>query len=251
MSKSDTIFENRYMTEIIIDPIEPRLARYPGYSLRRHFVDGFHFRHVRNLPRSSLVLDLGGNRLGKRGFFDIEEYGLQVVYANLSIDKKPDVKAVAEHLPFRDGSFDAVICSELLEHVLSPPAVLAEIYRLLRKGGTSLICVPFMNRVHGDPFDYGRYTDWYWLDALQKSGFANICIEKQGLFWSVLMDMLRDLAYTKAVNWKDGIPLRLLSAVLATGKRKALEWDAREDTRENKTLAGFTTGFGIRAIKNE
>jgi SAM-dependent methyltransferase len=235
------------MTEIPITPIDSQPARDLGYSLRRHFVDQFHLRHVPSLSESSLVLDLGGNRGGKRGLFDIEQYGLRVIYANLSTKKKPDVKAQAERLPFRGGSFDAVVCSELLEHVPSPPLVLAEIHRLLKEQGTLLICVPFLNRIHADPYDYGRYTDYYWLEALDKSGFGDIRIEKQGLFWSVLVDMLRDLAYARALAWKDGVFLRMLSAALALGKRKALKWDSRNEIQNSPTLAGFTTGFGIRA----
>jgi SAM-dependent methyltransferase len=237
------------MTEIRIDPIDQQSARSLGYSLRRHFVDRFHFRCVPTLPKSSLVLDLGGNRLGKRGLFDIERYGLQVVYANLSTNKRPDVKAAAEFLPFREVFFDAVICSEMLEHVPSPPAALREISRVLKPDATLLICVPFMNRIHGDPSDYGRYTDYYWRENLEASGFGEISIEKQGLFWSVLVDMFRELAYTRAAAWKDGICLRSLSAGLALAKRKALDWDNRNETRNSPILAGFTTGFGIRAKK--
>lgn len=237
------------MTEIRIDPIGPQQARSLGYSLRRHFVDQFHVRSVPTLSKASLVLDLGGNRVGKRGLFDIERYGLRVVYANLSTNKKPDVKASAEYLPFREASFDAAICSELLEHVPSPPAVLAEIGRVLKRGGTLLICVPFLNRIHGDPSDYGRYTDYYWSETLDGSGFDSVSIEKQGLFWSVLVDMLRDLAYARAATWKDGFCLKTLAAGLALAKRKALDWDSGSKTQDSPILAGFTTGFGIRAKK--
>ncbi len=134
------------MTEIPITPIDSARAHDLGYSLRRHFVDQFHLRHVPILAESSLLLDLGGNRVGKRGLFDIEEYGLHVIYANLSTKKKPHVQAQAERFPFRDGSFDAVVCSELLEHVPSPPVVLAEIHRLLKTQGTVFICVPSESR---------------------------------------------------------------------------------------------------------
>ncbi len=91
-----------------------------GYSLRRYFVDAFHFRHVPGLPVGEPVLDLAGNRIGKRGCFDIERYGLPVVYANLSPAKRPDVQADGIALPFRTGTFGSVICSELLEHVTVP-----------------------------------------------------------------------------------------------------------------------------------
>jgi len=221
------------------------------YSLRRYFVDEFHFRHVPALPPGSRVLDLGGNKIRKRGQFDIERYDLRVVYANLSTAKRPDVQADAVHVPFRDGCFDAVICSELLEHVPDPPAVLREAYRILRKGGTLLICVPFLHRIHGDPYDYGRYTDFYWSQTLTTIGFSDIRIEKQGLFWSVLMDMLRDFVYQMA---QEGRPRsawmrREVMKLIGKGKRIALAWDTGAIHQEHPFFNSFTTGFGICAVK--
>jgi SAM-dependent methyltransferase len=222
-----------------------------GYSLRRYFVDEFHFRHVPALPPGSWVLDLGGNKIRKRGQFDIERYDLYVVYANLSTGKRPNVQADAAYVPFKDGCFDAVICSELLEHVPDPAAGLREAYRVLHKGGTLLICVPFLHRIHGDPYDYGRYTDHYWQENLAKIGFVDVEIEKQGLFWSVLVDMLRGLAYQMA---KEGRPRsawlrRLVVKLTGWGRQRALTWDAQSEDRRDPFLSSFTTGFGIRATK--
>lgn len=41
----------------------------------------------------------------------------------------------AGRLPFRDGSFDAACCCDVLEHVADPEGVIAEIARVLRPGG--------------------------------------------------------------------------------------------------------------------
>jgi len=222
------------------------------YSLRRYFVDEFHFRHVRALPPGRRVLDLGGNKIRKRGQFDIERYDLHVVYANLSISKRPDVQADACYIPFPDKKFDVVICSELLEHVPDPRAVLREAYRVLREGGILLVCVPFMHRIHGDPHDYGRYTDLYWLQTLTRIGFNDVRVEKQGLFWSVLVDMLRDLAYHVA---QEGRPRsawlrRQIARMIGRGKRMALRWEAQPGRREHPFFSSFITGFGIRAVKS-
>jgi len=231
--------------------IDQRRLRDLGYSLRRYFVDDFHFRHVQSIPPQGLVLDLGGHRIGKRGLFDLDLYGFQVVYANLSAAKRPHVQAEAGMLPFPDDRFDTVICSELLEHVPDPVRVVAEIHRVLKPDGIALICVPFNSRIHGDPYDYGRYTDFYWQQTLGRVGFGKIHIEKQGLFWSVLADMLRDLAYEKTGRGALHKPwiLRLVSRAVGMVKSKALDWDERLHCEGNSPLLGFTTGFGIRAVK--
>ncbi len=45
-------------------------------------------------------------------------------------------------LPFGDGSFDRVVCTEVLEHVPDDRAVLAELVRVLRPGGALAVSVP-------------------------------------------------------------------------------------------------------------
>ncbi len=48
----------------------------------------------------------------------------------------------ALRLPFADGSFDAVICSEVLEHIPNYRAALEEIHRVLKPGGRLCASVP-------------------------------------------------------------------------------------------------------------
>jgi ubiquinone/menaquinone biosynthesis C-methylase UbiE len=48
----------------------------------------------------------------------------------------------ALRLPFGDDSFDAVICSEVLEHIPNYRAAIAEIYRVLKPGGRFCASVP-------------------------------------------------------------------------------------------------------------
>lgn len=52
------------------------------------------------------------------------------------------IKGGAEFLPFPDRSFDRIVCSEVLEHVLDPRAVLDEIYRVARPGARVVITIP-------------------------------------------------------------------------------------------------------------
>ncbi len=52
------------------------------------------------------------------------------------------VQGDALHLPFGDGSFDRVICSEVLEHIPDDVGAMKELARVLRAGGTMAVTVP-------------------------------------------------------------------------------------------------------------
>jgi SAM-dependent methyltransferase len=51
------------------------------------------------------------------------------------------VRGVGERLPFRDGSFDGVVCCLVIEHSSDPDALLAEAVRVLAVGGRFLLLV--------------------------------------------------------------------------------------------------------------
>ncbi len=55
--------------------------------------------------------------------------------------------------------FDHILCTEVLEHTLNPFAAVAELYRMLKPGGTVYISVPFNFRIHGPLPDCWRFTE--------------------------------------------------------------------------------------------
>ena len=67
----------------------------------------------------------------------------QVDYVSADLDSPlATVRADITALPFPDDDFDLVICSHVLEHVPEDRTAIAELYRVLRPGGTALIQVP-------------------------------------------------------------------------------------------------------------
>ncbi len=53
-----------------------------------------------------------------------------------------DVKADICDLPFKDNSFDLVLCNHVLEHIPDDKKAMSELYRVLKKGGTGIFQVP-------------------------------------------------------------------------------------------------------------
>jgi len=63
-----------------------------------------------------------------------------------------------EDIPFPDESFDALLCTEVLEHVANFSRLVSEMHRVLKHGGRGVITVPWSARYHYIPYDFFRYT---------------------------------------------------------------------------------------------
>ena len=66
-----------------------------------------------------------------------------------------------------DGSYDVVVCTEVLEHVLQPFAAIAELERILAPGGILVASSPFNFRIHGPLPDCWRFTVHGWHALLR------------------------------------------------------------------------------------
>jgi ubiquinone/menaquinone biosynthesis C-methylase UbiE len=72
----------------------------------------------------------------RRAGVDISERILETARARVEADFR---QGNLEALPFADGEFDLVLCSQAIEHVLDADAAVAELVRVLRTGGTLVI----------------------------------------------------------------------------------------------------------------
>ena len=86
-------------------------------------------------------------------------------YVGIDFDQKmsfADAVASAGSLPFPDNSFNAIICSEVLEHVTDLPRTLEEMRRVAQNGALIYISSPFVFPEHGAPYDFLRLSRYFY-----------------------------------------------------------------------------------------
>ena len=77
---------------------------------------------------------------------------------DISSDDPSVILGPIEAMPFEDASFDSALCNAVLEHIIDPERAMAELARVVRKGGHIIATVPFLQPYHACPGDYRRYT---------------------------------------------------------------------------------------------
>ena len=107
------------------------------------------------LPAPGLVLDVGSGN----GWLNtsLSGGGHRVVSVDLGLAnlrtiraRHPDATVVvadSSRLPFRSGTFDCTVCSEVLEHVNDPAGVVDQLARALRVGGTAVLTTPYREKI--------------------------------------------------------------------------------------------------------
>jgi SAM-dependent methyltransferase len=89
-------------------------------------------------------------------FVNAASYTTSEVSDEFDCDLVIDVRAMPQ---LKDGSYDCVFCSGVLEHVGNLGDAFAEITRILKAGGILLLGIPFRQAIHMPPHDYWRFTE--------------------------------------------------------------------------------------------
>ena len=107
------------------------------------------------------VLDVGCGRQPFRGMLE----GMGLAYEGLDTQQNADgtvahVCAIDGDLPagLSAGSFDLVLCTEVLEHVADWGRAWGNIAGLMRPGGRAVVTCPFVYPLHEEPYDFWRAT---------------------------------------------------------------------------------------------
>lgn len=89
-------------------------------------------------------------------------FGVDISKRGINLAKKQGVAArigdISEKIPYPKGYFDAIVASEIIEHLVNPDGFLRQCHRVLRPGGKLILTTPnvsfWLNRII---FPFGIY----------------------------------------------------------------------------------------------
>lgn len=191
-----------------------RLRRTFGLDENARARDEWLAKTLSRLPNGARLLDAGAGELRNKPLCrhlayvsqDFCQYtgagngvGLQTgTWDTNGIDIVSDITAIPE----ADCSFDAVLCTEVLEHVPDPIAALRELCRVLKGGGFLILTAPFASLVHFAPYHYCSGFSRYWYEYhLPSFGLNIVELTPNGDWFSVVR---QEIARVPRVARQDG-----------------------------------------------
>ena len=142
---------------------------------------------------SGILLDVGCGKKPYSILFDrhTRHYIGFDIPASISKEKNDvDFYASALHIPCRTGSIDSVLCTQLIEHVPEPQRVLAEIARVLKRGGHLILTAPRVWFIHEPPSDYFRFTEYGLRYLAESNGLEVVLIKQEGSFVEMIAQQI-------------------------------------------------------------
>lgn len=157
-------------------------------NLNNFFIDYFiknFFKEIK-FEKDTVLLDLGCGLMPFRKYYH-DRYHKIITGDYEKRREDVDLELDAQNLPFEDNKFDAILFSEVLEHIPEPTKAVEEIARCLKKNGQLIITIPFIYQLHEVPYDYFRYTEFGLEKILKDQGLIIKKILRRGNLFSLFI----------------------------------------------------------------
>lgn len=142
----------------------------------------------RQVKPCDVILDAGS---GKQQY---KEYFSHAKYESADIIQLPgsehDFICSLDNIPKPDNTYNAVLCTQVLEHVEFPQNVINEFYRVLKPEGMLFLSAPQGREVHGEPYHFFNFTEYGLASLFKQAGFEiNFIKPNGGCFWDLAKRM--------------------------------------------------------------
>ena len=173
-------------------------------STRIHWLE----EALKKIPTGSKILDAGAGeqqfkKLCKHLEYvsqDFAQYKPENLNSGLQMVKwdygQLDIISDIASIPREDESFDAVMCTEVFEHIVNPREAVKEFSRLLKSDGYLIITAPFCSLTHFAPYHfYSGFNRFFYEVELENNGFTAIEIVPNGNYFEYLAQEVNRLPY--------------------------------------------------------
>jgi len=181
--------------------------------------------HLRYVSQDFAAYDGRGDNSGLQT--DVSDYG--------KLDIISDITAIPE----ANASFDAIMCTEVFEHVPDPLLVLSEFRRLLKPEGHLILTAPFCSLTHMAPYHFCTGFSRYWhITHLPKHGFETVEITPNGNYFEYLAQEVYRVPYV-ASRYADASPHIWEWAAMYVMQRMLLRFSRRDKNSQELLCYGY------------
>ncbi|HSZ71255.1 MAG TPA: class I SAM-dependent methyltransferase [Cytophagaceae bacterium] len=103
-----------------------------------------------------------------------------------------DIVSDISAIPRSSASFDAILCTEVIEHIVNPMDAIKEFSRLLKPGGKLILTAPFCSMTHFAPYHfYSGYNRFFYETVLSREGFDIVEMSENGNYFEYVAQELK------------------------------------------------------------
>lgn len=157
------------------------------------------------------------------------------------LDHVADLNQPMEFLA--SGSFDTVLCTDVLEHIHAPEVLFGEMVRIAKAEGKIIVAVPFLYWIHEAPHDHHRYTEHKLRHWCIQHGLDVVELHTYGGWPEVVFDQVY-----KGVDYLD-LPMKRMLLGLWSGFGRMLSKLSAVKRMSQRSRSTFPLGYVLVARK--
>jgi SAM-dependent methyltransferase len=213
-----------------------------GWSVRKPLADWL--RDEGRTAAGKRVLDVG---CGHKPYFPFFAEATSYVGVDVAGNPAADVIGAVEALPLEDGSFDLVLCTQVLEHVDDPAVAVRELHRVTAPGGRVLASTHGVMVFHPNPNDYWRWTHTGLRRLFEQNGeWSSVDVRPGAGSAAGLALLIARFVHLLAKRAHVAVAARPLVAALNAG---AAALDARVGILREPVPGALFANFHVVAVK--
>jgi ubiquinone/menaquinone biosynthesis C-methylase UbiE len=212
---------------------------------------------LKNIPKGWKILDAGAGEQQYKKYCshlnyisqDFAAYNPNSIDEGLQMNKWDygmlDIVSDITQIPVEDRSFDAILCTEVFEHIPDPISAMKEFARIIKPKGKLILTAPFCSMTHFAPYHfYSGFNKYFYQTHLSNLGFEIIEMTPNGNYFDYMHQEISRLPHVMN-NSKPG-SINYLTKFLVSQLTKICLRFSKMDKDTNELMC---FGYHVVAVK--